>query len=178
MIDHPESYSVFAEKNDQPEDWDWSKQGIYRGERTRITSLEDLKKYLFTDEYTICYDIEKGYYDKYPYPGEAKSFIKETFNFKYSGDRDLEIKEVMTAYTPKSGEPVHTTTLELLCYSDHFGESCFVIAYWTLDEEGYEFKSVGSRFFDYLSDKDLKVVMSAIREADKFLKKKFESSSN
>ena len=54
----------------------------------------------------------------------------------------------------------------------------FVIGTWERDDEGYEFRSVGSRMFDYVDDEDLSEVWKAIKNADKYLNDRFHNEED
>lgn len=153
---------------DVPEDYDLIKNGIPRGVRCRLKDEEELLKHL-TDIYTgkinLCYDLNSEYYRRHPHSGELFSCTNPTFNWQFSGKANYEIRECKTNHQKD-------TTLEVCRYDGDFFDTCYVIAYWTKDDEGYEFKSVGHRLFDVDAD-DFETLWEGIREADKFLKKKW-----
>ena len=163
-----DQYEVYAESTVAPENWD--PNTLYRGPRTKIKSYEDALKYLADPNITICYDITDKYYQKHPYAGEAKMYIKELFHWQYSGVHPYAISETKCRCRDQE-----YTSLELLRYGGDFNDSCWVIAYWTRDDEGYEFKSVGSRLFTEIDADDLETVWEAITAADKYLRNKFNS---
>ena len=63
-------------------------------------------------------------------------------------------------------------------FDDNFEGSCFVIGTWERDDEGYEFRSVGSRMFDYVDDEDLNEIWKAIKNADKYLNNRFHNEED
>ena len=67
-------------------------------------------------------------------------------------------------------------SLELNCYENGFNGTCFTIGSWKRDyKDGYEFKSCGSRLFEYIKPEDLEVIFNAIKAADKYLNERFQN---
>lgn len=153
---------------DVPEDYDFIKNGIPRGVQHKLKDEKELIEHL-TDIYTgkvnLCYDINDEYYRRHPHAGEHGGYTKPVFNWQYSGKANYEIRECKTNHQ-------QDTTLEVCKYEGDFFDTCYVIAYWTKDDEGYEFKSVGHRFFEVDAD-DFGILWEGICFADKFLKDKW-----
>lgn len=171
-------YEVFFEPFDEPEDWDWRKNGIYRSPNiTRIKSntelLDALEKEL-NSEGRICYDMTDSFYAKHPYEGEEVSYRKEIFFWEYSSPNGKKYCYKITECTYLGEKPKYVP-LCLECYSEGFSGSCFVIGSWERDKEGYEFRSVGSRMFQYICEEDLPIIWKAITEADSYLNDRFAS---
>jgi hypothetical protein len=176
-----EDYEIFfEEKSEEPNDWDWKKQGFWHGERISIKTLDDLRKYLseeLMNAGTICYDITDSYTKKHPCLGEEHIYKKEVFFWEwqsYETHKCYKITE--TSYL---GESPKNVPLSLECFSENnFNSSCFSIGSWERDREGYEFCSVGSRLFDYIDERDLPTIWQAIKEADKWLNERFQKEED
>lgn len=170
-------FDIYLEKNaETPKDWDLSK-GFYRGPKTLIKTMDELKDAVIKDmgkEYTICIDPRPSYFEKHPYEGEEKSYIKEIFKWEYSSPwgekRCYAIRD--SSYLP-GYEPKHKS-LSLDCYEDGFQGTCFSIGTWDRDREGYEFRSVGNRLFEYVDLRDITILWKAIRAANKYLEERFK----
>lgn len=174
-------YVVYFEPFDEPVDWDWKKNGFYRSpNRTEIKTKNDLLKYIekeYDKEGRIIYDITEKYYQTHPYVGESRSYIRETFEWEYSSPYGKKCSYHITE-CKYIGEPPEHIPLELLCCENGLNESCITIGYWDRDDEGYEFKSCGSRLFSYVCDEDLPEVWKAIKEADKYLNTRFQTEDH
>lgn len=166
MIGNPE-YVVYAEDTNVPEDWNSNE--IYRGPRTQIHTYIEALKYMMEDHYTICYDLTEEYYKKHPYVGEAKMYTKELFNWQFHGKHPYAIHEYNARHKNEN-----YTSLELVRYKEDFEGTCWTIAEWERDSEGYEFRSIGSRLFTDIDANDLSTVWEAITAGDKYLRKKFK----
>lgn len=172
MIESP-MYNVYVEDlKDRPEDWDFLKKGMWRGPRTLITDTKEVIKYLFEDRYTICYDLTDKYYEKHPYNGESKGWVKPRFCWQYAGKKgNFEIR-----YTEGVNRKRKTfENLEVIKHDGDFESTCFVIAYWDLKESGYEFHSCMNRLFECVDMGDFDTVWAAIVEANKYLDNLWEN---
>ena len=79
------------------------------------------------------------------------------FNWKY---KDYELR--MT--TPLSND---THYLELVKWQEYNGKpSCFTLAYFKEDSEGYYLKFVGNRPFEYIDEEDLEIIWKALEMAN------------
>ena len=173
---YSKEYDIWFEPNDEPEDWDWKKNGFYRSpNKTKITTKEDLLKAIqseYDKEGKIIYDITDEYNKRHPYVGEVKVYRRDIFTWQYSSSfgakRCYRICEC--SYLGESPEYV---PLEIVCYEDGFNSPCFQIGSWDRTSEGYEFKSCGSRFFEYVSLEDLPEIWKAIKAADLYLNERF-----
>lgn len=174
-------FDMWLEKvEDPPEGYDWKKQGFYRGPATHIDTIEDLKDAVLKDmgnEYTICIETKPSYYDKHPYEGESKSYIKEEFFWEYSSPFGLKrcYKICPCSYL---GERPKYVPLEIVCFEKGFNGSCFQIGSWERDNEGYEFRSCGSRMFDYVDTEDLPEIWKAIKAADEYLNNRYKGEKD
>lgn len=93
----------------------------------------------------------------------------DNFKWEYVGKKCYEISNC--SYL---GEPPKHIPLELVQFDGDFNNTpCIQLGSWERDEEGYEFRSCGSRMFDYIPKKDLKKVWKGLKKADKFLNERF-----
>lgn len=169
MINSKEFDIYYEDPVEVPEDYDFLKHGIPRGAQHRIKDEKELLKHLediYTGKVDLCYDINDEYYRRHPHAGEYGGYLKPLFNWQYSGKSNYEIRECKTNHQKD-------TTLEVCRFDGDFFDSCYVIAYWTKDDEGYEFKSVGHRLFE-VDAEDFEILWKGICEADKFLKDKWD----
>jgi hypothetical protein len=77
----------------------------------------------------------------------------------------------------KGYEPKHIP-LCLECFENGFNGTCFTIGSWERDEEGYEFRSVGSRMWQYIDEEDLPIIYKAIAAADSYLNNRFANEED
>ena len=174
---YSKEYEVWYEPHDEPSDWDWKKDGFYRSPNKRkITTkdslLEAIKKE-YNKEGNIIYDITREYYNKHPYIGEAKTYIKEVFDWQYaSAHENRYCYRISECLDKKQGTP-----LELVCYNKGFNNPGFTIGYWVKEDDNYEFKSCLSRLFEFIYKEDIPVIWDAIKAADKYINKKFNNKS-
>lgn len=177
-----EDFLVYYEPNDEPPDWDWKKNGIYhspnRIEITDEATLVESIRMEFSGEGRICYTATDEYFKKHPYDGEEVCYIKEEFFWEYSS---LNGKRYCYKICPctylKGYEPKHIP-LCLECFENGFNGSCFTIGSWERDKEGYEFRSVGSRMWQYIDEEDLPIIYKAIAAADSYLNGRFASEED
>lgn len=171
MVDSPE-YEVYVEdRSDEPEDWDWVKQGFWRGPLTPIKNRVDLKKWIIPildEEVELCYDITSEYSRKHPNQGESFTYVKPVFTFEYAGKANWAIKETETYYK-ENGEKKRVKSLDLVKYENEFGGICFVVGSWERDKEGYQFRSIGNRIFECIDVEDMEIVWEGLRAGDKYL---------
>lgn len=160
-------YVVFAEEIvDEPKDWDWKKQGFYRGPRIEITTIEQLKDYIFNDKYTICYDTTEEYSKFHMHKGESKFINNLRWEYNGGDNRYYVIRETKNFNK-------NQYYYELVKFEDDFS---FTLGSWESDSDGYkEFKSVGSRMFDYINEDDVSIVWSALKKFDEYLNKGFKN---
>ena len=175
MINSKDFIVYYEENTKEPCDWDWKKDGIFHGSKYPIHNEDELISCASRElkgEGTICYDITDEYYKKHPYEGESCTYIKESFFWEYSSHNGKKLcyKICECSYWGKSPKNV---PLELVCFEDGFENTCFQIASWERDDEGYEFKSCGSRLFEYVDEEDLREVWKAIKKADEWLNQRF-----
>lgn len=92
----------------------------------------------------------------------------DNFKWQYEGEKCYKINNC--SYL---GEPPKHIPLELVQFFDGFDTPCFQLGSWERDKEGYEFRSCGSRMFEYIPKKDLEEVWKGLKKADKFLNERF-----
>ena len=179
MINSKDFILYYEEKTKQPVGWDWTKDGIFHGNKYPINDEEELISCIskeLKDEGRICYDVTEEYYRKHPYEGEEVIYVKPRFFWEwqsYNTKKCYSITE--SSYL---GEKPKNVPLSLNMFDDNFEGSCFVIGTWERDDEGYEFRSVGSRMFDYVDDEDLNEIWKAIKNADKYLNNRFHNEED
>jgi hypothetical protein len=169
-------YIVWYEPFDEPKDWDWRTKGIYRSpNKIKITTqaaLIDAIRKEYDKEGCIIYDITENYYKNHPYEGEEIKHVKEVFDWQYSSPYGCKYCYKICPCSYLGAAPKNVP-LELVCFENGFNNNCFTIGIWNRDDEGYEFRSVGSRLFDYVNEKDVNLIWKIIKEADEFLSKRF-----
>ena len=179
MINSKDFILYYEEKTKQPVGWDWTKDGIFHGNKYPIDNEEELISCIskeLKNEGRICYDVTEEYYKKHPYEGEEVIYVKPRFFWEwqsYNTKKCYSITE--SSYL---GEKSKNVPLSLNMFDDNFEGSCFVIGTWERDDEGYEFRSVGSRMFDYVDDEDLNEIWKAIKNADKYLNNRFHNEED
>ena len=151
MINSKDFILYYEEKTKEPVGWDWTKDGIFHGNKYPIDNEEELISCInkeLKDEGRICYDITKEYYRKHPYEGEEIIYVKPKFFWEWQSHTTKKCYSITeSSYL---GEKPKNVPLSLNMFDVDFEGSCFVIGTWERDDEGYEFRSVGSRMFDYV----------------------------
>ena len=179
MINSKDFILYYEEKTKEPVGWDWTKDGIFHGNKYPINNEEELISCInkeLKDEGRICYDITKEYYRKHPYEGEEIIYVKPKFFWEWQSHTTKKCYSITeSSYL---GEKPKNVPLSLNMFDVDFEGSCFVIGTWERDDEGYEFRSVGSRMFYYVDDEDLSEVWKAIKNADKYLNDRFHKEEN
>ena len=179
MINSKDFILYYEEKTKEPVGWDWTKDGIFHGNKYPIDNEEELISCInkeLKDEGRICYDITKEYYRKHPYEGEEIIYVKPKFFWEWQSHTTKKCYSITeSSYL---GEKPKNVPLSLNMFDVDFEGSCFVIGTWERDDEGYEFRSVGSRMFYYVDDEDLSEVWKAIKNADKYLNDRFHDEEN
>ena len=179
MINSKDFILYYEEKTKQPVGWDWTKDGIFHGNKYPINDEEELISCINKElkgEGRICYDVTEEYYRKHPYEGEEVIYVKPRVFWEwqsYNTKKCYSITE--SSYL---GEKPKNVPLSLNMFDVDFEGTRFVIGTWERDDEGYEFRSVGSRMFDYIDDEDLNEIWKAIKNADKYLNDRFHKEEN
>ena len=164
-------YNVwFEDSTQEPKDWNWRKDGIWRGELTPIKSVDDLPKFIEKElkgEGSICYDMSEEYYEVHPHVGESAFRTKPSLRWEwqsYDTKKCYSIQEC--SYL---GRKPKNPSFELNCFENGFEGNCFSIAIWDYGDEGYEFRSVGSRLFDNVAYEDLSEIWKIVKKVDTWL---------
>ena len=59
--------------------------------------------------------------------------------------------------------------IELVKYNNDAHSTCYTLAYFNLDDEGYELHSVGGRLFDEISSDEIGEIWSQLQAAQRML---------
>lgn len=88
------------------------------------------------------------------------------YSFKY---KDYELRACPKGLA-RFNEDEPNETIELVKWRfDNKEPYCFVIAYWTRDDEGYNLQFVGERFVRNISEEDVSILWKAISSAQRVL---------
>lgn len=174
LLDSKEFELYFEEYEEEPKGWDWKKNGIFRGNMTKIedeNSLIDSINKEMKGEGSICYDVTEEYYKKHPYEGENVTYVKPKFFYEWKSPYTKKCYSITeSSYL---GTPPKNVPLSLNLFDDDFESCCIAIGSWQRNNEGYEFRSIGSRMFEFVADEDLSEIWKAIKHADKYLNDRF-----
>lgn len=97
---------------------------------------------------------------------------RETYNqrLEFSWEfKDYGIRTIREEWNNPNSKIREDCPIELVKYNDSTHKSCFVLAYFKLDEEGYELKSVGGRLFDCISSEDIAEIWAQLQAGQKML---------
>ena len=165
-------YNVwFEDSTQEPKDWNWQKDGFWRGELTPIKNIKDLPKFIEKEldgEGSICYDMTEEYYESHPYVGE--SAFRTTPSLRWEWQSYETKRRYSICECSYLGRKPNNPSFELNCFENGFEGNCFSIATWEWTSEGYEFHSVGSRLFDNVDELDLTEIWQAVKKTDAWLK--------
>lgn len=179
---YSKEYNVWFEPDDEPEDWDWKKNGFYRSpNKIKITTKADLLKAIqseYDKEGHIIYDTTNEYNKRHPYIGEAKMYIRDVFTWEYSSPYEVQRCYSISESPHLLGECPKYPSLAVYCFEEGFSDSCFAIGTWDRTSEGYVFRACGSRFFEHISLEDLPEVWKGIRAANSYLNERFKDEQS
>lgn len=65
--------------------------------------------------------------------------------------------------------------IELVKYNNDSHKTCFTLAFFNLDDEGYELHSVGGRLFEEISADDISEIWAQLQAGQKMLDAYFEA---
>lgn len=179
MLNSKDFILYYEENAKEPINWDWRKDGIFHGNKYPIHNEEELISCInkeLKNEGTICYGFTEEYYRKHPCEGESVTYVKPRFFWEWQSHNTKKCYSI-TESNYLGEKPKHTS-LSLNMFDDDFEGCCFVIGTWERNDEGYEFRSVGSRMFDYVDDEDLSEVWKAIKNADEYLNERFHNEED
>lgn len=107
-----------------------------------------------------------------------RSVITEMANkrFDFSWEfKNFKIETVHTDYKDKSSPLRKNCPIQIIRYFDDAHTSCYIIAWFKLDDEGYELHFVGSRPFENISPDEISTVWEQLQAAQKMLDAYFEA---
>lgn len=142
---------------DDPNNWKIIARYKLSEKKITLTNIDDLKKYLFNENYSIGYEFIGENWIEYNKP-------KEGILFDWKKD-DLELKVI---------EKENKISAELLKWENNSIDSedlpiCFVLASWDKDKN---LRFVGDRFFEYVSTDILLEVYQKIKDVQSLLDSK------
>ena len=83
--------------------------------------------------------------------------------------RQYEVRTVHQDFKDRSSPIRKDCPIELVKWNDESKSSCYVIAYFYKDDEGYELHSVGGRLFEEISVSEIAEVWKQLQAAQKML---------
>lgn len=97
-------------------------------------------------------------------------------NFEFNWEfRNFCIRTVHEDYKDKDSPLKKNCPVELIKYFDEKHKSCYVVAYFTLDEGGYDLHFVGNRPMKDISPEEMSSVWAQLQAAQKMLDAYFEA---
>lgn len=96
----------------------------------------------------------------------------ETYNERldFSWDfKDYGIRTVHEDWQDKKSKIRKDCPIELVKYNDSAHNTCYTLAYFYLDDEGYELHSVGGRLFDEIDKDDIAEIWTQLQAGQKML---------
>lgn len=100
--------------------------------------------------------------------------MNRDFNFEWKF-KDFAIKTVRSNYGDKSSSIRKNCPIELIKYVDEKHSSCFVVAWWELDDGGYELHGFGDRLFKHISTEEITRIWPQLRAAQTMLDEYFKA---
>lgn len=174
ILDSKDAVLYFEENEKEPEGWNWLEQGFFHGKSTEIKDVSEAVKYIekeLNGEGSLYYELLDSYFDKVPNPYDIKE-SKDPFTWTFNDGKYI-YKIVESTYLP--GYTPEHPSLSLEMVKVGVGESAMSIGSWTRDcEEGYEFRSIGSRLFDKVPEDCVEIIWSGIKKADAYLAERFK----
>lgn len=95
-------------------------------------------------------------------------------NFEWEFDL-YNVRTCHEDYKDKSSPIRKDCPIELVKYCDKSKSSCYVLAYFHLDDEGYELRLVGGRLFEEITAEDIGRVWHQLQAAQKMLDAYFDA---
>ena len=106
--------------------------------------------------------------------GRKIKTLNKDFNFSWKF-KDYCIRTIHEKWDDPKSKIRKDCPLELVKYNDSAHSTCYVLAFFNLDEEGYELHSVGGRLFEEISAEDISEVWTQLQAAQKMLDAYFEA---
>lgn len=94
-----------------------------------------------------------------------------SFNWKY---KDYELRACPARLVRFDNESNETINLIMWKTNPNGKKTCFSLAYWIKNSEGYDLKFVGNRPFECIEPEDIRIIWKAIGIAQKTLDAWFE----
>ena len=99
-----------------------------------------------------------------------------TRNFEFNWEfRNFAIRTIRHDYKDKNSPIKKNHPIELIKYFDETHKSCYVVAYFSLDEEGYELHFVGGRPMRDIEPEEMRSIWTQLQAAQKMLDAFFEA---
>ena len=98
----------------------------------------------------------------------------EDFEFSWNF-KDYGIRTIHEKWDDPKSRIRKSCPLELVKYNDSTHKTCYTLAYFHMDEEGYELHSVGGRLFDCITVEDISEVWAQLQAAQKMLDAFFQA---
>ena len=176
-----DEYVVYFEPNDEPEGWDWKKNGIYHSPNRSLIETFDHLQLALEEEIDgkgrIIYDITPEYSLRHPYEGEDKTYIKEEFFWEYASQYG-EKKRYKICECSYLGDAPKYVPLQLVQFDNGFESCSYQLGSWERDSEGYEFHFCGPRMFENICEEDLPIIWEALKKADEYLRDRFKTKED
>lgn len=98
----------------------------------------------------------------------------KNFNFSWKF-KNFEIRTVHQDYKDRNSPLKKNYPVELIKYFDEKHDSCYVVAWFRLDNEGYELHFIGNRPMKDISPNEMGSIWSQLQAAQKMLDAYFEA---
>ena len=106
--------------------------------------------------------------------------MNENFNFSWEFN-DFKIQTIHERYDvvnkcyDKSTPLRKNCPIELIKYFDDEHSSCYVVAWFELNDEGYELRGIGNRLFEEINADEISEIWIQLQAAQKMLDAYFEA---
>ena len=100
--------------------------------------------------------------------GEPISTANKKFDFSWDF-HNYGIRTLHEEWNNPKSKIKKDCPIELIKYNNDSHNSCYVLAYFKLDDEGYELHSVGGRLFDEINCNEIGEIWSQLQAAQKIL---------
>lgn len=99
-----------------------------------------------------------------------------TRNFEFNWEfRNFAIRTIRQDHKDKNSPLRKNCPIELIKYFDDTHKSCYVVAYFELDDEGYELHFVGGRPMKDIEPEEMRSIWAQLQAAQKMLDAFFEA---
>ena len=103
--------------------------------------------------------------------------VNKNFDFSWQF-KNYGIHTVHTEWGNKDSPVRKDCPIELVRYFDDSHSSCYTIADWALDDEGYELRFVGNRPFVDIEPEEMASIWKQLRAAQKMLDEYFKANED